>query len=79
MSKINEKKGYTNMLCEKCKKNEAQVHYTENINGKETSMSLCHECASKMQLTGGLGLRRRCTTVQGPYLASTSTGGVGLG
>ena len=44
-----------NMLCEKCKKNEAQVHYTENINGKETSMSLCHECASKMKLGSGFG------------------------
>lgn len=41
------------MLCEKCKKNNATVYYTENINGKETKMVLCHDCANEMNLDGG--------------------------
>ena len=37
------------MICDKCKKNTAQVYYTENINGKETKYALCHECAAEMK------------------------------
>ena len=44
------------MLCDKCKKNTAQVHYTENINGKETKYALCHECAAEMKKTGEIGI-----------------------
>lgn len=44
------------MICERCKKNTAQVYYTENVNGKETKMALCHDCAHEMKITGGLGL-----------------------
>lgn len=36
------------MLCEKCGKNEATVHYSEIINGKKSSYTLCRECADKM-------------------------------
>jgi len=39
------------MICDKCKKNTAQVYYTENINGKETKYALCHECAAEMKMT----------------------------
>lgn len=42
------------MLCERCKKNNATVYYTENVNGKETKMALCHDCAHEMN--GGVGL-----------------------
>ena len=35
------------MLCEKCKKNQAIVHYTEIINGKKREVNLCNECASQ--------------------------------
>lgn len=45
------------MLCDKCKKNTAQVYYTENINGKETKYALCHECANEMNKSGELGLK----------------------
>ena len=44
------------MFCERCKKNNATVYYTENINGKETKMALCHDCANEMQGNVGLGL-----------------------
>lgn len=36
------------MLCEKCGKNEATVHYSEIINGKKTTYTLCDECAEEM-------------------------------
>jgi protein arginine kinase activator len=33
------------MLCERCKKNEANVHISKNINGKATELHLCESCA----------------------------------
>lgn len=33
------------MLCDKCKKNEAKVYYTEIINGEKKEQHLCEECA----------------------------------
>jgi len=33
------------MLCEKCKKNEANVHISKNINGQATELHLCESCA----------------------------------
>lgn len=35
------------MLCESCKKNEANLHYTQIINGEMEEKHLCEECASK--------------------------------
>lgn len=35
------------MLCQDCRKREAQVHLTQIINQEKTSLSLCKECASK--------------------------------
>ncbi|MEA1980662.1 MAG: UvrB/UvrC motif-containing protein [candidate division Zixibacteria bacterium] len=34
------------MLCQDCKKREAQVHLTQIINNEKRSLSLCKECAS---------------------------------
>lgn len=36
------------MLCEKCGKNEATVHYSEIINGKKRTYTLCSDCADEM-------------------------------
>jgi protein arginine kinase activator len=33
------------MLCDKCKKNEAKLYYTEIINGEKKEQHLCEECA----------------------------------
>lgn len=33
------------MLCERCKKNDANVHISKNINGKATELHLCENCA----------------------------------
>lgn len=38
------------MLCSKCNKNTATVHYQEIINGEKTEYDLCQECANKMKL-----------------------------
>ena len=38
------------MLCDKCKKNEANVKYTEIINGEKKEMMLCEECSHKLGL-----------------------------
>jgi protein arginine kinase activator len=34
------------MLCQDCKKREAQVHLTQIVNNEKTSLSLCRECAA---------------------------------
>ncbi len=36
------------MLCENCGKNEANVRYTENINGNVRELHLCEECSKKL-------------------------------
>lgn len=39
------------MLCDKCNKNEATLHYTKIVNGKKTEQHLCSECAKGMNDT----------------------------
>ena len=36
------------MLCDNCGKREANIRYTENINGKIKEMHLCDECSKKL-------------------------------
>lgn len=38
------------MKCQKCNKNEANVRYSENINGKKREICLCSECAKETGL-----------------------------
>ena len=38
------------MLCQKCNKREATVHFKQVINGHVTEMNLCPECAEKENL-----------------------------
>ena len=38
------KKGMISMKCENCGKNEANVKYTQIINGEKKQMFLCEEC-----------------------------------
>lgn len=42
------------MLCQKCKKNEANVFYSESINGKEKTYALCTDCARELEEKGEL-------------------------
>lgn len=35
------------MICQVCKKNNATIHYKTNVNGKQTELYLCPECAEK--------------------------------
>lgn len=39
------------MLCENCKKREANIRYSENINGVKKEMHLCEECSRKLGIT----------------------------
>lgn len=36
------------MLCDNCGKNEANIKFTQIINGKKTEMTVCEECAQKL-------------------------------
>lgn len=40
------------MLCTRCKKEQATLFYTQNINGKETSAALCPTCAKQAGVGG---------------------------
>lgn len=39
------------MLCDNCGKREANVRYSENINGRKKELNLCEECSKKMGIT----------------------------
>ena len=39
------------MLCENCGKREANVRYSENINGLKKEMNLCEECSKRLGVT----------------------------
>ena len=36
------------MLCDNCGKREANVRYSENINGRRKELNLCEECSKKL-------------------------------
>ena len=36
------------MLCDNCGKREANVRYSENINGRKKELNLCEECSHKL-------------------------------
>ncbi|MCL6560467.1 MAG: hypothetical protein K6U74_17075, partial [Firmicutes bacterium] len=40
------------MLCERCNKRPANVHYTEITNNIKQEISLCEECAREAGITG---------------------------
>lgn len=40
------------MLCEKCGQREANIHYTEVINGVRTDHNICSHCAKELELGG---------------------------
>jgi len=45
------------MLCENCKKREANVRYSENINGVKKELHLCEECSRKLGITDEMNFR----------------------
>ena len=45
------------MLCENCGKKEANVRYSENINGVKKEMYLCEECSRKLGITDKIDFR----------------------
>ena len=45
------------MLCENCGKREANVRYSENINGVKKEMHLCEECSRKLVITQNMDFK----------------------
>lgn len=45
------------MLCENCNKREANVRYSENINGIKKELHLCEECSKKLGITDKMDFR----------------------
>ncbi|MBQ2938702.1 MAG: UvrB/UvrC motif-containing protein [Clostridia bacterium] len=45
------------MLCENCRKREANVRYSENINGVKKELHLCEECSKKLGITDKMDFR----------------------
>ena len=45
------------MLCENCKKREANVRYSENINGVRKELNLCEECSRDLGITNNMDFR----------------------
>ena len=45
------------MLCQNCGKKEANVRYSENINGVKKELHLCEECSKKLGITDKMDFR----------------------
>lgn len=45
------------MLCENCGKNEANVRYSENINGVRKELHLCEECSRRLGIVDKMDFR----------------------
>ncbi len=45
------------MLCDNCGKREANVRYSENINGVKKELHLCEECSQKLGITDRMDFR----------------------
>lgn len=37
------------MLCQECRRSEANIHIVKNVNGKQTELNLCERCARKKE------------------------------
>ena len=71
------------MKCQKCNKNEANVHYSETINGETREFCLCSECAKEMGIlekTEGMfrNMEREMMSAFTLPFAGLSLGGFGL-
>ena len=54
------------MICQKCHKNVATIHFTEIINGKSTNVYLCEECANlNSKINNGIGLDEILASLMG--------------
>ncbi len=70
------------MLCDKCKKNEAKIYYTEIINGEKKEQHLCEECATEYTsfkmgtpfINQELTLGSLLSTILGNYYNNSSQG-----
>jgi protein arginine kinase activator len=64
------------MLCENCRKREANVKYSENINGVKKEMHLCEECSRELGITDKMDFRMPSLDISnffGSFLEDFST------
>ena len=69
------------MLCNKCKKNEANIFYTEIVGGEKTEMHICEDCAfdysssfqTKNVTNSELTLGNLLSTVLGSYYTNENS------
>ncbi|MCH5187096.1 MAG: UvrB/UvrC motif-containing protein [Oscillospiraceae bacterium] len=71
------------MKCQKCNRNDANVHYTESINGETREFCLCSECAKEMGIlekTEGMfrNMEQEMMSAFALPFAGLSFGGFGL-
>lgn len=68
------------MLCDKCKKNEAKIYYTEIINGEKKEQHLCEDCAMEYTsfqmgstvMNSEVTLGNLLSTILGNYYANST-------
>ncbi|MBR5453722.1 MAG: UvrB/UvrC motif-containing protein [Clostridia bacterium] len=65
------------MLCQRCKKKEANVFYRETINGKETNYSVCSDCAKEMEEKGEI--KNHLSHFENSHLGQSGGYSIGLG
>lgn len=71
------------MKCQKCNNNEANVHYSETVNGETREFCLCSECAKEigiLEKTEGMfrSMEREMMSAFTLPFAGLSFGGLGL-
>lgn len=70
------------MLCDKCKKNEAKVYYTEIVNDEKSEQHLCEDCAMEVTsfqmgntfMKNDITLGNLLSTILGNYYNTESKG-----
>ncbi len=62
------------MLCDNCGKNEANIRYWENINGKTKELNLCEECSQKLGINNlDLSMPINFTNFLGEFIEDFAT------
>lgn len=62
------------MLCDNCGRNEANIRYWENINGKTKELNLCEECSQKLGINNlDLSMPINFTSFLGEFIEDFAT------
>ncbi len=61
------------MLCDNCGKKEANVRYSENINGKKRELNLCEECSHKLGIANDFSMPIDFSSFFGGFMEDFTT------